>query len=152
MNFKQVMTAAKAVLVGAGPSVIALAPQFGWEPGLVEQYISAGISPVGIVLLVLEKTETQIIADAASLPAPKAAAALANLPATDKVKVVNALPDVATVVLRDDVKDKDLHALAESSYFPNVVTETQNEIDAKLGSKVETSPPPSEGGYRTLRG
>ena len=52
-----------------------------------------------------------------------------------QVKLVERIPDVATVVIKDDAKG-DLKQMAQSQAHPDVVTETQNEADAKEGTKV----------------
>lgn len=51
------------------------------------------------------------------------------------VKAVERMPDVATVVVKDEANGA-LGTLAQSGEHPNIVTETQNEADAKLGTKV----------------
>jgi hypothetical protein len=51
------------------------------------------------------------------------------------VKAAENVPGVATVVIKDTANGA-LGDLAQSEAHPNIVTETQNEADAKLGSKV----------------
>lgn len=70
-----------------------------------------------------------------TLPVEKKVEALQAAPDDVKVKVAEAIPDVATVVIKDDANGK-LGALAQSEAHPNIVTETQNEKDAKEGTKV----------------
>jgi hypothetical protein len=51
-----------------------------------------------------------------------------------KVTAVENIPEVATVVLKDDVQNNELQKIAVSTSHPNIVTETQNEADAKKGT------------------
>lgn len=133
---KQFVTALKGLLVAAGPTVIQLAPTFGYDASAAERYLAAAVSVVGLVLLILDKSSTQIIADAAALPPAKQQQALGNIPAEAKVAIAEATPGVATVVVKDDAPPP-LKELARGPN-PNIVTETQNEADAKLGTKVPT--------------
>ena len=50
------------------------------------------------------------------------------------IMAANNMPSVATVVLRDGVNGV-IGDLAKSDNHPNIVTETQNEADAKKGTK-----------------
>jgi len=51
------------------------------------------------------------------------------------VQLAEGVPDVATVVVRDTATNG-VAALAQDASHPHVVTETQNEMDAKKGTKV----------------
>ena len=53
----------------------------------------------------------------------------------NQVKAVEAMPEVATVVVKDEVRNG-VGELAADPTHPNIVTETQNEKDAKKGTKV----------------
>lgn len=70
----------------------------------------------------------------ASAPQDQQVDALQALSPEVKVNLAERLPDVATVVVRDSVNGR-LAAMAASETNPKVVTETQNEIDAKMGTK-----------------
>lgn len=61
--------------------------------------------------------------------------ALEKVPDVVKVQVAEAVPEVATVVVKDNANGA-LGVLAQSEAHPNIVTETQNERDAKMGTKV----------------
>lgn len=52
-----------------------------------------------------------------------------------QIKLVDKMPEVATIVVKDNANGT-VGALAQSEAHPNIVTETQNEIDAKEGTKV----------------
>lgn len=58
------------------------------------------------------------------------------LPVETKVNLTEAIPGVATVVVRDDANGA-LAKMAASVANPKVVTESQNEYDAKQGTKVQ---------------
>ena len=62
--------------------------------------------------------------------------ALNKLSDADKVSVAEKVPDVATVVVKDGVNGKLAAMALDNVNHPNVVTETQNEADAKKGTKV----------------
>jgi hypothetical protein len=51
-----------------------------------------------------------------------------------QVKLVEAIPEVATVVIKDEARNS-VGELAQDPAHPNIVTETQNEADAKNGTK-----------------
>lgn len=51
-----------------------------------------------------------------------------------KVLIAEAVPGVATVVVKNNVNGE-LGAIAASPAFPNIVTAERNEVDAKLGFK-----------------
>jgi hypothetical protein len=54
---------------------------------------------------------------------------------SSQIKAVSKLEDVATVVVKDSANGS-VERMALSENHPNVVTETQNERDAKNGTKV----------------
>lgn len=76
-----------------------------------------------------------IVATAASMSPEVQHAALAKVPDEAKVQIAEGVPGVATVVIKDDANGG-LAKLAQSDEHPNVVTETQNEADAKKGTKI----------------
>lgn len=78
---------------------------------------------------------TGVVAAVAELPPEQQNAALTHVSDATKVKIVEAVPGVATVVIKDEANST-LAALAKDEAHPNVVTETQNETDAKQGTKV----------------
>jgi hypothetical protein len=51
-----------------------------------------------------------------------------------KVLIAEAVPNVATVVVKDDAGGN-LGQIAGSPQHPNIVTETRNELDAKMGPR-----------------
>jgi hypothetical protein len=87
--------------------------------------------------VVLEGTKVKLAeAMMGAVPsAAKAAIATTALPDEIKVLVAKAVPGVATIVVKDDA-DGVLADLANSRAQPDIVNETENERDAKQGTKV----------------
>jgi hypothetical protein len=54
---------------------------------------------------------------------------------TTQIKITEQLPEVATVVIKDEARGK-VGELAQNPGHEHIVTETQNEFDAKQGVKV----------------
>ena len=70
----------------------------------------------------------------AELSGPVQQAALNHVSDAAKVMIAKGVPGVATVVVSDTANGA-LEALAKSPSHPNIVTETQNELDAKAGKR-----------------
>lgn len=134
---KQTVIGLKGLLIAVGPTLIALGPTLGYEPSQIEKWIGTATTVIGLVLVVMEKSSTTIIGDAASLPPEKQVQALANISDANKITIAEAVPGVATVVVKDNAP-KELKEIARGPN-PNIVTESQNEADAKLGNKVDVS-------------
>lgn len=67
-NWKQTLTALKAGLASGGPSIIAVMQMFGYQASDVEKVVALVTTVVGIVLLVIDKSDTALVKDAASVP------------------------------------------------------------------------------------
>jgi hypothetical protein len=88
---------------------------------------------VPLVLRLL--TPAAKIESLAALSPQAAEAALHKVSDGAKVQIAQAVPGVATVVIKDTANGE-LNTLAMSETHPNIVTEAQNEIDARLGPKL----------------
>jgi hypothetical protein len=84
----------------------------------------------GLYLNTIEK-KVEVIAEQ---PREVQAEALNKVSDTAKVLIAKAVPEVATVVVKDNANGQ-LGHLAQSEEHRDVVTETQNELDAKLGGR-----------------
>ena len=109
----------------------------------VTSFLAIGLAvggPVGAVILKLTgltPADYQLYVNAALFVLPPAAAVIYSWFGAKKDKLVAAvekLPEVATVVVKDETNGK-LGQMAASDNHPNVVTESQNEADAKQGTK-----------------
>ncbi len=66
-NWKQIFTALKAALATGGPSIISFMSVFGYSPSDAEKVVAGITTIVGIVLLILDKSDARLAKDAASL-------------------------------------------------------------------------------------
>lgn len=88
-------------------------------------------------LQVLQMIPVEVKGEAiAAAPKADQLQALQALPEDVKIGLAEKIPGVATVVVKDNVNGT-LARMAASEANPKVVTETQNEYDAKLGTKVQ---------------
>jgi len=79
------------------------------------------------------------LADILAIAGPAVGGALAWWSAqrntkAEQIKAVEKMPEIATVVVKDEANGK-IGKLAQDDAHPNIVTETQNEADAKQGTK-----------------
>lgn len=119
------------VLVGKG---ILTAEQ---AANLSSEIMIAAPSMIAIGALVwgiVSHTDKAKVEAVAKMSAPAQQAALSGVSDAAKVSIAEGVPGVATVVVKDGTNGK-LGDLAASPDHPNVVTETQNEHDAKNGTK-----------------
>ena len=70
----------------------------------------------------------------AEQPAHVQEAALTQVSDATKILIAEGVPSVATVVVKD-VANGAIGTLAQSASHPSIVTETQNELDAKAGKR-----------------
>lgn len=94
----------------------------------------AAIALAGIIWGFFAHTDKAKVESVAHMAAPAVNEALAKVSDAAKIQIAEATPTVATVVVKDTANGK-VAALAQSNDHPNVVTETQNEADAKKGTK-----------------
>lgn len=137
MNKEQI-TAAILVLLGAsGPLANILVNTFHMSDSAVQPILTmlTALTPLVVagVFTYLQRDAGKVAA-VASMSAPDQAAALNKVPDAAKVLVAKAVPGVATVVVKDTAGNG-LAKLAADPAQPNIVTETQNETDAKNGTK-----------------
>lgn len=121
----------------SGPLVNILTREFHLAPDEAKQWLdllSAITVAIGAAWGISVTTPTGLGQSVAAL-SPEAQHEVLK-PVSDAVKVqaAEAVPGVVTVVVKD-VANGALAALAQSDAHPNIVTETQNEIDAKNGTK-----------------
>ncbi len=130
-----------AILLGlfasSGPFAKLLAALFKLDSALIDAILSVCtvLTPLvaGGVFAYLQRP-SGAVASVASLSGDAQQAALAKVPDTAKVLIAKAVPGVATVVVKDNANGA-LAQLAQDEAQPDIVTETQNEIDAKKGTK-----------------
>jgi hypothetical protein len=91
---------------------------------------------VGVWSWIANRRSAQIAKVASFTPAQQAEA-LAKTPDTAKVLVAEAVPGVATVVLKNGVGNG-LGKLAASEAHPNIVTEQDNAADVAAGTRAAT--------------
>lgn len=137
MNKEQIIAAILGLLGVSGPVANLLANTFHMSDGAIQPVLSiltvATPLIVGAIYAYLQRDAGKVAA-VASMSAPDQAAALNKIPDAAKVQIAEAVPGVATVVVKDTAGNG-LAKLAASAAHPNVVTETQNEADAKNGTK-----------------
>ena len=131
----------RTLLVAGGP-VATLLIALGFPPVTVSTYLAVGLAIVGIasaavpgLIAAFTQTDSHAVAKVASMPAPVVQEALKQVPDEAKVAIAETVPSVATVVVKDGVNGK-IGELAADPNHPNIVTETKNEADAKMGTKV----------------
>lgn len=131
----------RTLCVAGGPLTAALIA-LGFPPVQVSTWMGIALLVIGVLSVIVpgligafSQTDSHAVAKVAAMPAPVAQEALKAIPDDAKLKVVEAVPDVATIVLKDNVNGE-MAKLAASDAHPNIVTETQNEADAKKGTKV----------------
>lgn len=119
------------VLVGKG---ILTAEQ---AADLSNEIMIAAPAVIAIATLIwgaLSQTDKAKVASVSKMSPDAQQAALSGVSDAAKVSIAEAVPGVATVVVKDGTNGK-LGDLAASPDHPNVVTETQNQKDAKNGTK-----------------
>lgn len=105
---------------------------------LTSDIMIAAPALIGIAVFVwglLDHTDKAKVESVASMPAPAQAAALNKISDVAKIQIAEGTPGVATVVVKDTANGA-VAALAQSEDHPKVVTESQNEKDAKEGTKI----------------
>jgi len=138
MTKDQLNAALLALLAGSGPIAKLLATVFNVDNTAIEAILSTAtiLTPILIVPFLLKILSPKAKIESITELSPQAAtAALSQVSSLTKVKIAEATPEVATVVIKDTANGA-LAAAASSPAHPNIVSETQNEADAKLGTKV----------------
>lgn len=135
-------TQINALLLGlfgaSGPVAKVLSSLFHLDAGVIHDILDAltALTPMisGGLFIYLQRP-SGLVTSVAELPPAQQHDALTHVDDVTKVKIAEAVPGVATVVIKDEANST-LAALAKDETHPNVVTETQNEADAKNGTKV----------------
>lgn len=139
MNQTQMEQMWMKLLAAGGPIAALLMNRFGLDQTTttaILEVLLVVVPPIGAGIWAWFKSRDQALVQAvAAMPAPAVNEALAKVSDMAKVQVAEAVPGVATVVIKDEANGS-LATLAANPNHPNVVTETQNEADAKLGTKV----------------
>lgn len=128
---RNVLSLGAGILVGKGIISAEQAATF------TNQIMIAAPALVSIGVLIwglIDHTDKAKVESVASMPAPAVAEALNKVSDVAKIQIAGAVPSVATVVVKDAANGT-VAELAQSNDHPNVVTETQNEKDAKEGTK-----------------
>lgn len=137
MNKEQINALLLGLFATAGPVAELLASAFHLSSDTIDTILRlcTVLTPVvaGAIFTYLQR-DTAKVAAVASMPAEAQKAALNKVPDDVKVQIAEATPGVATVVVKDTANGK-LQVLAHDDSHPNIVTETQNEADAKKGKK-----------------
>lgn len=136
---KQVESALQKLLAASGPVAAWLANRYKLDANtaglIVELAVAFGTPIIAAGWGWISNRAPALVSAISNLPPEVQAEALNKVTDAVKVKVAEAVPGVATVVVKDGVNGE-LGALAASPTHPNIVTETQNELDAKQGTKV----------------
>ncbi len=138
MTKDQLNTALLALLGTSGPVAKLLAVSIGLDNVTIEAILSVVslLTPLLIVPFLLKILSPKSKIESITELSPRDATnALSQVSSLTKVKIAEATPEVATVVIKDTANGL-LAAAATSPMHPNIVTETQNEADAKLGTKI----------------
>lgn len=137
LNAQQWKLVSQVAIAASGPIAKILETKYGFAPADVQSYFDliAALTPlIGLGWGVASLTQSSQVTAVASMPPEAQKQALSNTSDATKVLIAKAVPDVATVVVKDDANGA-LAELASSEAQLNIVTETQNEADAKLGTK-----------------
>ena len=131
----------RSLCISGGP-MTALLIALGFPPVQVGAWMAIALLAIGVasaavpgLISAFTQTDKAAVVKVTAMPVPVAVEALKQVPDEAKIKIVEAVPDVATVVVKDGVNGE-IAKLAASSDHPNIVTETANEADAKMGTKV----------------
>lgn len=137
LNKEQINAVLLGLFASAGPLAKLMVSGFHVSGDTVDMIMSfcTVLTPIAssAIFTYLQRDAAKVAA-VASMPAEAQQAALNKVPDAIKVQITEAIPDVATVVVKDEANGG-LHELAVSDAHPNIVTETQNEADAKKGTK-----------------
>lgn len=138
-SVKESITDALRVLLAAGGPFSAVVLRYTdmneSDFNLLTQLVLFVVPPAaawvwGLYLNSLEKK----VAAIAAAPAAAQHAALTKVPDTAKVLIASQVPDVATIVVKDDANGA-LGTLARLPEHRDIVTASQNELDAKEGER-----------------
>ena len=135
-------TQINALLLGlfgaSGPLAKILALVFHMDDGLIHSILEVCtlLTPTisGAIFTYMQRP-TGVVNSVASLTPVQQNEALTHVSDAAKLQIAEAVPAVATIVVKDTATDGPAK-LAQSDNHPNIVTETQNEADAKKGTKV----------------
>lgn len=135
---KQVESALQKLLASSGPIAAFISLKLGWDAtttGLIMEVAVAILTPLAAGLWGwVSNRDPALVAAISKLDPAAQLDALNKVSDAVKVEIAKALPDVATIVVKDDAKGE-LAVVAANPENKDIVTETQNEIDAKLGNK-----------------
>src|SRR5882672_9809158 len=136
-NQQQIASALRVVLGTGGPIAAIILAKTGVTEGDYTMYMNAALVVVPPIAAFLwgwySNRKVALVANVAQMPAEDQHAALNKLSDVDKVKIVEAVPAVATVVIKDAANGA-IAKVAQSEAHPNVVTESQNALDKKAGA------------------
>lgn len=135
MNSDQVNTMLLALFATSGPLAKVLTAAFGMSNDTVSAVLSilAILTPAatGAIFTYMQRNAGKVAA-VASMSPEEQHAALNKVPDAAKVLIAKAVPDVATVVVKDTATNG-VAKLAASTLQPDIVTESQNKLDALNG-------------------
>lgn len=138
INQQQVAAWLKVALASGGPLYAWIIKKFGITDADYVMYanLAAYILPPIIVAgwAWVSNLRSAQVAKVASFTPAQQAEALAKTPDAAKVQVAEAVPGVATVVLKNNVANG-LAKLAASDAHPNIVTESENAKDVVAGTR-----------------
>lgn len=137
MNKEQITAAILGLLGVSGPLANLLVNTFHMSDSAVQPVLSiltvATPLIVGAIFAYLQRDSAKV-AGVAHMSGADQAAALNKVPDASKILVAEAVPSVATVVVKDGTGNG-VGKLVASDAHPNIVDETTNEKDAKNGTK-----------------
>lgn len=140
MTKERIYDALRVLLAAGGPFSALILRYTEMKQTDLDLFVQLGlmvVPPFGAWVwgLYLNTLEAKIEAIAAA-PAAVQHQALSKVSDEAKVLIAREVPDVETIVVHDDANGT-LGAIANSPLHPDIVTSTQNELDAKLGTKTD---------------
>lgn len=139
LNQQQVRTWLQLALSAGGPFAAIILSKTGVSEGDYALYVNLALAFLPGVIVGAwswySNRKVAQVAVVAQMPAADQHEALNKVSDVDKIRIAEAVPEVATVVIKD-VANGPVAAIAADDAHPNIVTETQNEADAKKGTKV----------------
>jgi hypothetical protein len=136
INQQQVTGWVKAALIAGSPIYDFSLKKLGISEGDYQIYTSLAVYILPPIIVAVwtwygQRRSSQV-ANVASFTPAEQAEALAKTPDAAKILIAEAVPTVATVVVKNDAGNG-VGKLAASDDHPNIVTESKNQIDAISG-------------------
>jgi hypothetical protein len=136
VNQQQIASFLRMLLSAGGPLAALILTKTGMTHEDYDMYVAvalAFIPPIGAAIWGwYDNRKIKQVTNIAQMPAIDQLQALNKVSDATKVRIAEAVPDVKTVVI-DNAANGTLGAMAASPTHPNIVTESQNEKDTKLG-------------------